>query len=357
MFPATQSQTVLLRGMAFEHDAASISANLAFSSAPVPTVQLQRFAQFMANLDHPASDELFATVAALQHLCDKYDMYHVSPPPIWPMILHGAMQDPFGGDDAAAAKRCLDAIVTGNDVTIRLAVRGAVRILEGMYQRRCSLALVSSAQGALDVCLHALDSGKDSGDTLHDKIRLVGLLGHTVRGRQLGECCAALITAVSRAKDERVREMCAEAIFYVGCDSAVYATLDMPLLDELRGLLKGKLHPVVDPAAARLLMRLADKPGFAELLDHTVSQLLRRGCASVELWFAAALLAPERQSGVHTLGLSRIPFQAALQYLDGPPEVAEPAAALFEGLARLGWGGHAALKDDVLRRMPRPHAG
>jgi hypothetical protein len=309
----------------------------------------------MANLEHPASGELFATVAALQHLCDEHDMYHVSPPPIWPMILHGAMQDPFGGDDADAATRCLDAIVSGNDVTIRLAVRGAIRILEGMYQRHCSLTPVPSAQDALDVCMRALESDKDSGDTLHHKIRLVGLLSHTVRGLQLGGCCAALITAVRCAKDERVRETCTEAIFYVCCDLAVYATLDMPLLDELRGLLKGKLHPVVDPAAARLLMRLADKPGFAELLDDTVSQLLRRGCAQtpVELWFAAALLAPKRQSDVHTLGLSRIPFEAALQYLDGPPEVAEPAVALFRGLARLGWGEHAALKDDVLKRMPR----
>jgi hypothetical protein len=76
---------------------------------------------------------VFATVAALQHLCDEHDMDHVSPPPIWPMILHGAMPDPFGGDDEAAATRCLDAIVRGNDVTIRLAIRGAIRILEAMY--------------------------------------------------------------------------------------------------------------------------------------------------------------------------------------------------------------------------------
>jgi hypothetical protein len=85
-----------------------------------------------------------------------------------------------------------------------------------MYQPHCSLAPVPSAQDALDVCLQALESGKDSGDTLHDKIRLVGLLSHTVRGQQLGECCAALITGVRCAKDERIRETCTTAIAFRG---------------------------------------------------------------------------------------------------------------------------------------------
>jgi Ran-binding protein 1 len=112
---------------------------------------------------------------------------------------------------------------------------------------------------------------------------------------------------------------------------------------------------MVDPAAAGLLLLVANKPGFAELLRCSVDQLLRRESAQapVELWFAAALLAPEHEGHVHELGLSRIPFQTALHCLDGPPEVAEPAVALFRGLARLEWGEHAALRDDVLKRMPR----
>jgi hypothetical protein len=32
-------------------------------------------------------EELFAAVAALQHLCDEYDDPHWSPPPVWPMVL------------------------------------------------------------------------------------------------------------------------------------------------------------------------------------------------------------------------------------------------------------------------------
>jgi hypothetical protein len=32
-------------------------------------------------------EELFAAVAALQHLCDEYDNLHWSPPPLWPMVL------------------------------------------------------------------------------------------------------------------------------------------------------------------------------------------------------------------------------------------------------------------------------
>jgi hypothetical protein len=304
------------------------------------------------NPDHPASDQLFATVAALQHLCDEYDMDHVSPPPIWPMILHGAMPDPFGGDDEAAATRCLDAIVHGNELTIRLAIRGAVRILEAMCQRQCFLPFVPAALDAARVCMRALEIDEDSDDMLCSKIRLIGLLCRTVQRLQLGECCAALITTAGRAEDQRTHNTCVAAIFYI-YRSLVYAGSSMPLLDELRGLLSGKMHPMVDPAAAGLLLLLANRSGFAELLRCSVDQLLRRESAHapVELWFAAALLAPEHKS--HELGLSRIPFQTALQCLDGPPEVAEPAVALFGGLARLGWGEHAALQDDVLKRMPR----
>jgi hypothetical protein len=320
-----------------------------------PSFQFGSPARFKGpNPDHPAWDQLFATVAALQHLCDEHDMDHVSPPPIWPMILHGAMPDPFGGDDEAAAIRCLDAIVHGNDVTIRLAIRGTIRILDAMYERQCDLPFVPVALDAARVCMRALEIDEDSVDMLCSKIRLIGLLSRTVEGLQLGECCAALITTVSRERDKRVHDICTAAIFYV-YRSLIYAGCEMPLLDELHGLLSGKMHPVVDPAAARLLLLLANKPGFAELLRCAVDQLLRRESAQapVELWFAAALLAPEHENHVHELGLSRIPFRTALHWLDGSPEVAEPAVALFGGLARLGWGEHAALKDDVLKRMPR----
>jgi Ran-binding protein 1 len=330
-----------------QHDAAR-------PASQVPTFQFGSPARFKAkpNLDHPASDQLFATVAALQHLCDEHDMDHVSPPPIWPMILHGV--DPFGGDDEAAVRRCLNAIVHGNDVTIRLAIRGAVRILESMYQRQCYLACVPLGRDAARVCMRALEIDEASVDMRCSKIRLIGLLCRTVQELQLDECCAALIATVGRAEDQRIHNTCTAAIFNV-YRSLADAGSDIPLLDELLGLLSGKMHPMVDPAAAGLLLLLANRPRFAELLRCSVDQLLRRESAQapVELWFAAALLFPEHESHGHELGLSRIPFQTALQCLDGPPEVAEPAVALFGGLARLGWGEHAALTDDVLKRMPR----
>jgi hypothetical protein len=332
-----------------QHDAAH-------PALQVPSFQFGSPAQFKAkpNPGHPASAQLFATVAALQHLCDEHDMDHVSPPPIWPMILHGAMPDPFGGDDEAAATRCLDAIVHGNDVTIRLAIRGAIRTLQAMYQRQCYLAFVPLARDAALVCMRALEIYEDSVDMLCGKIRLIGLLCRTVQELQLGDCCAALITTVGRAEDQRIHNACVVAIFYV-YRSLADAGSDMPLLDELRGLLSGKMLPMVDPAAAGLLLLLANKPGFAELLRCSVGQLLRRenAQAPVEIWFAAALLAPEHERYGYELGLSRIPFQTALHCLDGPPEVAEPAVALFGGLARLGWGEYAAIKVDVLKRMPR----
>jgi hypothetical protein len=74
----------------------------------------------------------------------KAAAYRINAPPIWPMILRGAMPDPFGGDAEAAATRCLDAIVHGNDVTIRLAIRGAIRILS----KRCI-----SVNAACHLCL------------------------------------------------------------------------------------------------------------------------------------------------------------------------------------------------------------
>jgi Ran-binding protein 1 len=329
----------------------------------VPTFQFGLPPRFKGpNPDHPASNQLFATVAALQHLCNQHDTDHVSPPPIWPMILHGAMPDPFGGDDEdraddenRAVTRCLCAIAHGNDVMIRLAIRGAVRILEAMCQRQCYLPFLPEACVAARVCMRALAIDGDSVDVLcRSKIRLIGLLCWTVQGLQLDECCAPLITKVSRERDKRMHDTCMVAIFYVYW-SLADAGSDMPLLDELHGLLSGKPHSVVDPAVAGLLLLLANKPGFAELLRCSVDQLLRRDSAQapVELWFAAALLAPEHKSHGHELGLSCIPFQTALHCLDGPPEVAEPAVAVFGGLARLGWGEHAALQDDVLKRMPR----
>jgi hypothetical protein len=138
---AAAAQRVNASAAFHQHDAAQ-------PALQVPTFQFGSPAQFKGkpNPDHPASDQLFATVAALQHLCDEHDMDHVSPPPIWPMILHGAMPDPFGGDDEAAVTRCLDAIVHGNDVTIRLAIRGAIRILEAMYQRQCYLPCAFSSR-------------------------------------------------------------------------------------------------------------------------------------------------------------------------------------------------------------------
>jgi Ran-binding protein 1 len=332
-----------------QHDAAQPALR-------VPTFQFVSSSQckLKPNSDHPASDQVFATVAALQHLCDEHDMDHVSPPPFWPMILHGAMPDRFGGDDEAAVRRCLDAIVHGNGVTIRLAIRGAVRILEAMCQRQCYLAFMPVARDAARVCMRALEIDEGSVDMLCSKIRLIGLLCWTVQGLQLGECCAALITTAGRERDKRIQNTCVAAIFYVYW-SLADAGSRMPLLDELRGLLSGKMHPMVDPAVAGLLLLLGNKPGFAELLRCSVDQLLRRESAQapVELWFAAALLAPERHSHGYELGLSRIPFQTALHCLDGPPDVAEPAVALFRGLARLRWGEHAALQDDVLKRMPR----
>src|SRR4051812_16165846 len=109
---ASTAQRISAHASFHQHDAAQ-------PALQVPTFQFVSSSQFRfkakLNPDHPASDQLFATVAALQHLCNEHDMDHVSPPPIWPMILHGAMPDPFGGDDEAAVTRCLDAIVHGND--------------------------------------------------------------------------------------------------------------------------------------------------------------------------------------------------------------------------------------------------
>jgi hypothetical protein len=43
-----------------------------------------------------ATPQLFAAVAALQHLCNGADDLHVSPPPMWPLLLHAAMTHPMG---------------------------------------------------------------------------------------------------------------------------------------------------------------------------------------------------------------------------------------------------------------------
>jgi hypothetical protein len=50
----------------------------------------------VADGKHLAPPQLFAAVAALQHLCNAADDLHVSPPPMWPLLLHAAMTHPMG---------------------------------------------------------------------------------------------------------------------------------------------------------------------------------------------------------------------------------------------------------------------
>jgi Ran-binding protein 1 len=305
------------------------------------------------DLNHPASDQLFATVAALQYLCDEYDMDHVSPPPMWPMTLHGAMPSPFVGDDAIM--RCLDAIVEGNKGTIRLAIGGAIRILESRIQRGCFLQAVPSVDAAVDVCMRALKSDERSAAEMCNNLRLIGLLCQTTQVSRLPEIYRMLIIIADGVRHTNVRETCLATILYVGRTLARMDS-DTPLLDELRGLVNDKLQPHVSPAAAGLLMLVGHKAEFHAQLCCSIDQLLRREGEQdpQELWIAAALLAPERWEEVRQLAKSRIAFHIALRCLDGPPDVAEPATALFAHLSRQGWGDeYEGLAEAVLKRMPR----
>jgi hypothetical protein len=73
---AAAAHRVIASAAFHQHDAAQ-------PALQVPTFQFGSPAQCKVepNADHPASDQVFATVAALQHLCDEHDMDHVSPPP------------------------------------------------------------------------------------------------------------------------------------------------------------------------------------------------------------------------------------------------------------------------------------
>jgi hypothetical protein len=53
-----------------------------FLSSSTSTTQTIRCVDYC-----PADAALFAAIAAFQHLCDEYDELHVSPPPLWPMVL------------------------------------------------------------------------------------------------------------------------------------------------------------------------------------------------------------------------------------------------------------------------------
>jgi hypothetical protein len=70
--------------------------------------------------EHPAPELLFVAVAALQHLTDEHDTDHVSPPPIWPMVLHSAMPDLFIFDDADDLLICLRVCFAGIKAERRL---------------------------------------------------------------------------------------------------------------------------------------------------------------------------------------------------------------------------------------------
>jgi hypothetical protein len=307
------------------------------------------------DLNHPASDQLFAAVAALQYLCDEYDMDHVSPPPMWPMTLHGAMPSPFVGDDGAAVMRCLDAIVEENKGTIRLAVGAAIRILESMIQRGCFLQAAPAVDAAVDVCMRSLKSDEHPAAETCNNLRLIGLLCQTTHVLRLPEIYRMLIITTGEVRHKNVRETCLTTILYAGRTLARLNN-DTRLLDELRGLVNDKLQLHISPAAAGLLMLVGHKAEFHAQLCCTIDQLLRREGEQdpQELWIAAALLAPERWEEVRQLAKSRIPFHVALRCLDGPPDVAEPAAVLLANLSIRGWGDeYDGLAEAVLKRMPQ----
>jgi hypothetical protein len=83
--------------------------------------------------EHPAPELLFAAVAALQHLTDAHDADNVSPPPIWPMVLHGAMPDLFIFDDEddllGCLRVCFAAIKAERRILTLVYIRSAQHIL------------------------------------------------------------------------------------------------------------------------------------------------------------------------------------------------------------------------------------
>jgi hypothetical protein len=97
--------------------------------------------RFKASGVHQAPPQLFAAVAALQHLCNGADNLHVSPPPMWPLLLHAAMTHPMGtrAEIAAAdpmdhkfAQHCVTAIFDKNSAVAICGMKAFKALLKRM---------------------------------------------------------------------------------------------------------------------------------------------------------------------------------------------------------------------------------
>jgi hypothetical protein len=127
---------------------------------------------------HLATPQLFAAVAALQHLCNAADDLHVSPPPMWPLLLHAAMTHPMGSRveiATAIASTTLDR--WGSLCTRYNPISTVARSIFDEFSRRCAKA-VFDKNTAVAICgmqaFSALLKRIPPG-TVHSTVGLVGV--------------------------------------------------------------------------------------------------------------------------------------------------------------------------------------
>jgi hypothetical protein len=104
------------------------------------------------NFEHPATPPLFAAVAALQHLCNGADDLNVSPPPMWPLLLHAAMTHPMGTRaETATAIASLTVDPFGRLCTRYDPISTVARSTFKEFSRRCAEA-VFDKNTAVAIC-------------------------------------------------------------------------------------------------------------------------------------------------------------------------------------------------------------
>jgi hypothetical protein len=305
--------------------------------------------------DHPAPELLFAAVAALQHLTDVHDADNVSPPPIWPMVLHGAMPDLFIFDDEddllGWLRVCFAAIMAERRILTLVYIRSAQHILsrrpyhlyrdEKMFSVLLNLITqpVSSARLRHEAALLLSDLFPADEDVV---INLAHVSLSSADGQLVETCREAMCRTLAHARVAWAGRQ-VSALQKLGGDDALMDQLYVDIVES------------ASPSASALLLVLTvnfpmDTKYYETTLRRCLEQLATQPASwqPVHLWFMYAVLATVRPA-LKNIVTESVPFAALAALLERDVEYAQPAFCILDLL--LLW--KHPLPVDLIARLPQ----
>jgi hypothetical protein len=327
--------------------------------------------------EYPAPERLFTAVAALQHLTDAHDADHVSPPPIWPMVLHGAMPNEliFVKDEAdlEALQLCFVAITSEWRILVQIAMRSAIRIVtqrrsittrnlrrdehEGLQWQRTQACKV-----LFDM---VTGTGASSPVVRREAALLLGRLSDDGDPDSDFNFFSSLARVSLNHNDGEIGELCFESMWcMLTCSSILPYTpfrantrmmiMEADLLRDFIDRLRDKILETASPSACKLLLAMAKcelltTSPYTPTLQCCLQQLAEQPAKwdPVHLWFMAEALTC--QGAVRDIAMACVPFPAVLQMVEMDLEYAQLALCILGRAADLGYPPPASL----IARIPR----